>query len=127
MHELSVAMAIIDEVSERCAGEKASRIAAVHLRIGELSSVVNDALIFSWDLAAEGTVAAGSLLKIERVAVAVECPNCARERRPMSANHLVCIECGTPAPQIVRGRELEVVAMEVIDADTSGGSSALDT
>src|ERR1700739_2886967 len=117
MHELSIAIAIIDEVSERAAAERAARVASVRLRVGELSCVVNAALLFAWDLATEGTPAAGSRLEIERVPVMIFCSSCAREQAPAGITLLTCSECGAPSPQIVAGRELEVVSMEVVDVD----------
>ena len=41
------------------------------------------------------------------------CPGCAGERTLASPQELSCPVCGTPTPEIVRGRELEVVALEV--------------
>jgi hydrogenase nickel incorporation protein HypA/HybF len=126
MHELSIAMAILEEVGDVAARQRIARVRGVRLRIGELSSVVNDALNFAWELAAEGTVAAGSRLEIERVAVQVRCPTCRDTRSPLAANHLVCSTCGTPAPEIMQGRELLVVGMEVDDVDPCAESATLD-
>jgi len=125
MHEISVAIAIVDEVTERAAAEHAARIASVKLRVGELSCVVNEALGFAWELATDGTLAAGSQLEIERMPLMVFCPTCTEPRRPASVTLFVCSECGTPASEIVGGRELEVVSMEVVDVDSSRRSPTL--
>ncbi|HTU83638.1 MAG TPA: hydrogenase maturation nickel metallochaperone HypA [Candidatus Acidoferrales bacterium] len=126
LHELSIAMSLLDEVGQAAARQGATRVLKVRLRVGELSSVVNDALQFAWELASAPTVAAGSVLEIERVAVRVYCPACRGMREPRSANFLVCSACGTPAPEIVNGRELLLVAMEVEDGDPGGRSAAVD-
>jgi hydrogenase nickel incorporation protein HypA/HybF len=126
MHELSIAMAILDEVGDVAARQGIARVRGVRLRIGELSSVVNDALRFAWDLAAEGTVASGARLAIERVPVQVYCPECRDTRSPLAPNHLVCALCGAMTPEITHGRELLVVGMEVDDVDPRAESATLD-
>ena len=65
MHELSIAMSIVEIASEEAARQNAARVEAVHLRLGALSGVVKDALLFSWDLACDETPVAGAKLAIE--------------------------------------------------------------
>jgi len=65
MHELAVAQSIVDKVSETAAGR---RVLKVTLEIGATSCVSADAIAFSFDLVAEGTVAQGAMLDIRPVA-----------------------------------------------------------
>jgi hydrogenase nickel incorporation protein HypA/HybF len=112
MHELSIALSILDLVAEE-AERRQCRVAAVHLRLGPLAGVVRSALTSSFDMAREGTPLERTELIVEEVPVVVYCPTCAAER-PLAVMHeLRCPDCGTPTPQIVRGRELEVFALEV--------------
>ena len=67
MHELSIALSIIEGVEEELARHTHSRVTAVHLRLGPLSGVVKDALLFSWDVACEGTPLEGAALQIEEL------------------------------------------------------------
>jgi hydrogenase nickel incorporation protein HypA/HybF len=67
MHELSIAMSIVEMASEEAAREGAARVQAVHLKLGSLSGVARDALLFSWDLACDDTRLAGAKLAIEEV------------------------------------------------------------
>ena len=48
MHELSIAVEIAELAAEEAARAGAANIAAVHVRIGALSGVVKDSLIFAW-------------------------------------------------------------------------------
>lgn len=86
---------------------------AVHLRLGPLSGVVKEALLFSYDLACEGTSLEGSKLVIEDIPVLINCPKCGAERAPISLQHLQCIECGTAAAGVLHGAELEVSGLEL--------------
>ena len=112
MHELSIALSLLDLAEEEAARHE-GRVAAIHLRLGPLSGVVREALISAYELAREGTAMAGADLIVEEVPVVVVCPECAVERKPASPFFLVCPDCGTPTPEVVSGQELEVIALEI--------------
>ncbi len=112
MHELSIAMSLIEVAAEE-AERLEVRVDALHLRLGPLSGVVKEALLFSFDLAAEGTAVAGARLEIEEVPVVVFCPACQEEKTLPSLQSFHCPVCDTPTPDVVRGRELELATMEV--------------
>jgi hydrogenase nickel incorporation protein HypA/HybF len=112
MHELSIALSLLDLVEEE-ADRRGVRVAAVHLRLGSLSGVVRDALVSAFELAREGTSQGQANLVIEEVPVVVSCPRCAAPKMPESAWVLCCPTRGTPTPEILSGRELEVVALEI--------------
>jgi hydrogenase nickel incorporation protein HypA/HybF len=127
MHEVSIAVAICEEVTQRAASEKAKRVVSVRLRAGELTCIVSEALRFAWDIVTEGTIAQGSTLEIERIPVQIKCRTCESVQAPVSVNMLVCARCGTPAAEIARGRELEVTAMEIVDDPAASRRSAINT
>jgi hydrogenase nickel incorporation protein HypA/HybF len=113
MHEITVAMSVLEGVSETAREQGIERVSVVHVRIGALAGVVRDALLFSWDVATAQTVAEGSELRIEEVPLVVFCEYCEDERAPDPGTGLLCPECATPCPRIVSGREMQLVAMEV--------------
>jgi hydrogenase nickel incorporation protein HypA/HybF len=115
MHELSLALSLLDEIGSAAAREGATHVSSVHLRLGRMSGVVHDALLFSWELARADTVASDAALVIDDVPVAVWCPRCDGERPVREGEGLTCAECGAVAPTILRGRELELVAIEVLE------------
>lgn len=114
MHELSVALSLLDEVGAAAEREGASRVASVRVRIGKMSGIARDALLFSWELARTETVASDARLVIDDIDVAIWCVRCARERPVRPAAGLTCAHCGEIARTIVRGREFELYAMEVV-------------
>lgn len=112
MHELSIAMSIV-ELAEEEVAKRTVRIEAVHLKLGALSGVAEDALLSCYEMVCDGTLLQGSRLVIEHIPVVVFCPTC-QARQPLSSVQLFCCpECGTPCSEIVQGKELEVVALEV--------------
>ncbi len=63
MHELSIAMSIVDLAQEE--SEKRNvRVCAVHLKLGRMAGVVREALYGSYELASAGTPLEGSRLVI---------------------------------------------------------------
>ncbi len=64
MHELSIAMSII-EVAEEEAAKRGVRVSAVHLRLGPLSGVIKEALAPAYEMAVTGTKLEGTRLVIE--------------------------------------------------------------
>ena len=124
MHELSIAMSIADMAQEEAA-QRNVQVTAVHLKLGPLSGVVRNALLSAYELASFGTPLEKSRLIIEEVPIVVYCPKCKAERTIASMQMFECPECASPAGEIVHGRELEVVALEVVENDSrtpSGGS-----
>jgi hydrogenase nickel incorporation protein HypA/HybF len=115
MHELSIAISLVEAAGEEAEKHGATGVSAVHLRLGELAGVAKEALLFSYELATEGTALAGSRLVIEDLPVVVFCSTC-RERRPIrSLQSFCCAVCDTPATDVVQGRELDVVALEICE------------
>ncbi len=118
MHEVSIALAIVEQIDER-AESLGGRVHAVRVRIGALSGVVPSALEFAWDLATEGTASEGARLVIETVPLTIACERCgdvAVDGPPIP----VCPRCATPSSTILTGRELDIAAVEVFDADPIG-------
>jgi hydrogenase nickel incorporation protein HypA/HybF len=113
MHELSIALNILDTVAEETKRQGGGRVVAVHLRLGPLSGVVKEALASAYELACEASEWKPSRLLIEEVPIVVYCPTCAASRALASAQLFRCPDCGTPTPEILSGRELEIVALEV--------------
>jgi hydrogenase nickel incorporation protein HypA/HybF len=113
MHELSIAMSIVEMAQEEAERHGAAQVQAVHLKLGLLSGVVKEALLSSYEMACESTPLEGSQLLIEEIPVEVFCPACDAAKPVTSIQSFCCPECGTPTPTVLRGKELEVVALEI--------------
>jgi hydrogenase nickel incorporation protein HypA/HybF len=66
MHELSIAVSLVDAVCDELPrlGEGAI-VRSVRIRVGPLSGVATDALLFAFDVAAQDSLIAGATLEIE--------------------------------------------------------------
>ena len=115
MHELSIALNIVDIASETARKNGARRVEALYLKLGALSGVAKDALEFSWELACADVAALeGARLVIEEIPVVVRCAGCGRDATVESINKMVCPNCRAFVSTIVAGRELEITALEII-------------
>jgi hydrogenase nickel incorporation protein HypA/HybF len=116
MHELSIAQSLIELACEAAEREGAARVVKLSVRIGALSGVVKEALVFSFDLAAEDTACGGAVLAIEDVPLTVMCPRCHSPQTLPRIYQFSCPACGTPTPEVLTGRELDLVSIEVAEA-----------
>jgi hydrogenase nickel incorporation protein HypA/HybF len=115
MHELSIALSILDVVEEEIERRGSVRVETIHLKLGPLSGVVKEALLSAFELASEQTQFAQCSLVIEDVPISVYCPLCNAERPVRSMQSFYCADCGTPASAVVHGRELQVSALELTE------------
>src|ERR1700758_736179 len=113
MHELSIALSIVDGVLEEAEHRGTGPVEVVHLRVGRLSGVDKDALLFSYRVACENTPLSDSRLVIEDVEVVIHCPTCLAERSAQSWPLLMCAQCGSAADRVLHGEELEITGLEV--------------
>lgn len=65
MHELSIALSLVDLAREEAAKHE-GRVCALHLKIGALAGVVPEALEGSFEMASAETTLEGARLVIER-------------------------------------------------------------
>ncbi|MGI8917827.1 MAG: hydrogenase maturation nickel metallochaperone HypA [Pyrinomonadaceae bacterium] len=115
MHELSIALSIIEGASQEALKRGGAQVHAVHLKLGALSGVVKDALLFSYEIACAGTLLEGSKLVIEDVPVVVYCATCADKKTLESIQRFCCPTCGALTPDVVSGKQLELVGLEITE------------
>lgn len=120
MHELSIACNLVEIVEEAARTAGAARVTRVRLRLGDLAGVVEEALRFSFPVAAQGTLAEGAELAIERVPVRVMCRQCLAEQTLTPPFIFRCSACGASDLQFLQGRELQVESIEIGENHAEG-------
>lgn len=111
MHEMSITQGIID-ICESHAGGR--RVLAIDVEIGELSSVVPDAVIFCFEACSQDTLLQGARLTIIRIPGAGHCLDCDADT-PLTALFGACQTCGSYQVKIISGEEMRVREIEVDD------------
>jgi hydrogenase nickel incorporation protein HypA/HybF len=112
MHELSIALSLIESVEEE-AQRHSGRVQAIHLKVGRLSGVVMEALVSAFEMAREGTTLEDVRLVIDDIPIVIYCPKCQAQQPAVSEQWFCCPVCETPAAEVVQGKELEVTALEM--------------
>lgn len=113
MHELSIAMEVLDIVEREAARHGAGSVSRIHLRIGDLAGVQADALSFSFDaVKSEKPLTGNAELFIERVPVRVRCTPCGSDFE--GGDLLVtCPMCGGFETRLLQGQELDIAGIEI--------------
>jgi hydrogenase nickel incorporation protein HypA/HybF len=110
MHEVGIAQGMMKIIENEAAKHGVSRVSKVHVRVGELSNVVPDALSFAFDSVILGTVAEGAELEMDIVPAKGRCDGCGIEF-DMDKINIFCPQCDEMAA-IVSGKELEITEIE---------------
>lgn len=112
MHELSVTESILNIASEYAQNSGASRVTAINLVIGQLSSIVDDSVRFYWDLVAENSLCQGAALHFERIAAKLVCQDCGLEYN-IPERLTPCPRCASFNTRVVSGEEFFVESIEI--------------
>ena len=119
MHELTIALRIVEALHEELADEAdlfeagELSVSTVTIQVGALTGLVPEALQFAWDMATENSRLHGSALQIEWVDAVGYCPTCQANRVITNLQSFRCPSCRAPILQAVEGNELEILTMEV--------------
>ena len=118
MHELSIALSILEVAEDEARRHGAAKITRVRCRIGCLRQAHTSLLAEAFDLAKVGTMAAEAVLTIETVGTHLGCSACGRET-DLDGWAFECPDCGSRAVQLSGGDQLELTSLdlEVGDGD----------
>ena len=108
VHELSIANKLVEIVLEYVQNSGNERVQQINLRIGALSCVHRDALLFSFDVVAADTELAGAKLQITDLPVTIYCEKCHALRELLGVQSFLCPVCQSPSADIRQGQELDI-------------------
>ena len=115
MHEMGIAMQIIDIAKASIPPNmQGVRIERVNLQIGKLSAVVPTSLTFCFEIAAKDTPLEGAKLNIDEVPVTAKCNQCGNTWT-ITSPAFNCIACESGDIDIISGRELDIVSLEIAE------------
>lgn len=112
MHEMSLAMGVLQIVEDAARAQRFRRVRSVLLEIGELSMVEAEAMRFCFDAVSRGTLAEGATLNVVEVAGQGLCFNC-NMTVPLAVLYDPCPACGGHPVQATGGTEMRVKELEV--------------
>lgn len=112
MHELSVTENILSISLKHATQTQASRVTAIHLVVGQLSSVVDDSVQFYWDMLSENTLCQGAILHFSRIPATFRCLDCDKEF-DLADRLSTCPNCNGIRTSILSGEEFYVESIEI--------------
>ncbi|MGD0840101.1 MAG: hydrogenase maturation nickel metallochaperone HypA [Candidatus Acidiferrales bacterium] len=112
MHELSIAMLVLDAVNTEAGRRPGARVSRVGVRLGDLSGVDADALTCCFEALVKDTDLASASFEIERRPQHNKCARCGKEFVVVNYES-ACPACGDTATEFVSGDELELAFVEV--------------
>lgn len=116
MHELSVCLALLNQVDDIARERAGATVSRIVIRLGPLSGVDPQLLRHAYPLAAAGTVAEHAELTINAADIVVRCSQCGMESQA-SANRLLCAACGDFRTRVISGDELILQSVELSAVD----------
>ena len=112
MHEMSICEGVVQVLEEEAVRSDFRRVSKVRLEIGALAAVEPEALMFSFDVVARGTIADGAVLEILNVEAAAWCFDCC-ETVPIASRLDDCPTCKGSRLKPTSGDELRIKDLEV--------------
>ena len=112
MHEMSLAVGILEIIEEAARRQDFQRVKTVEVEIGRLAAVESEAISFCFSAVTRGTLADGARLQIVHVEGQGLCFNC-HQTVPLAALYDPCPACGGHPVQATGGTEMRVKELEV--------------
>jgi hydrogenase nickel incorporation protein HypA/HybF len=125
MHELSIAVKLVELACEHASAYEDAEIVVLHLAIGALAQVHESSLRSGFEIASEGTVAAGAELVIRMVPLVIACPDCDRDFQIDGIQDLRCPACHGDATQVRGGNELDLESIAIRPRSTDVSTQAV--
>lgn len=103
---------LLEAVEEEAREHAAKRVLTINLVIGERTSIVDDSLLFYFDMLTPGTLAEGAQLKVRRTSMRFHCERCDRDYHPEHGDFR-CPGCEQVGQVTSDGSELLIESLEI--------------
>ena len=112
MHELSIAMSILEAAQRETALRQGAELRKIAVRVGELAGVDPEALRFTFEMITKETEFDQIELELDTIARTHRCADCGAEFA-VKDGEFVCPRCGSSETSFLRGDELEIAYLEL--------------
>ena len=114
MHELSIALGIVELAENEAKKAGGNEIEIIELEIGKLSGIEMEALDFAWPVATKGTMLENAKMKIQNPAGKAKCMEC---EFIFDIENLFdsCPKCNSYFKNIFKGKELRIKSIVIKD------------
>lgn len=112
MHEVSIANSIIQIIQDVLPADKNGYVSGVNVKVGQLSAIEVDALLFAFDIVKAKTILNNATLNIEMIEGKGQCSDCG-EIFSMEGYATPCPKCSSYLVKILQGKEMKVVSYDL--------------
>ena len=112
MHELPITQSIIEIAVRHGEQANARRVTDIYLVIGQFSSVVDDSVLFYWDIISKDTICEGARVHFERIPAELQCLDCSHIFT-VSNELIPCAQCNSTLVKIIAGKEFRLDCIEI--------------
>lgn len=112
MHEMSVALNIIELIKDEAEKNNASAIKEFEIEVGAISGVEIDALKFALEVAVKDTLLENALQIIRKIDAAAVCSECKKEFS-LETFYSPCPSCSALNIEIIKGKELKLKSITI--------------
>jgi len=119
---MGIALEIVEVAKSALPADiESPRVEQINLKVGRLSGVVADYLNFCLEVAVKDTPLEGAVIHIDEIPVVARCRQCSHQ---WEADNLVsvCPACRSTDLEILSGRELNVVSLDIEEGEVSDES-----
>lgn len=113
MHEASIAITLLEKVIEECKNNGCNLVKNVKIEVGRASGVMPDALSFVFNAIKGDTIASNAVLEINETLLTARCNQCSNEFTTNESYIFECPHCNSNTFIILRGKELNIIEIEV--------------
>ncbi|MBK8901646.1 MAG: hydrogenase maturation nickel metallochaperone HypA [Anaerolineaceae bacterium] len=111
MHEFGIMTYLLEAVEAKAHELGAPRVLAINVVVGDRSSIVDDSLLYYFDMMTPGTLAEGARLNMTRVATKFYCACCDQKYTPGS--DFACPNCTQVGVLTEAGSEFYIDSIEI--------------
>ena len=112
MHELAVTESILKIAEKHALQAEAKKVTDIFLVIGNLSSIVDESVVFYWDMISQNTICEGSKVHFKRIPATMLCLAC-DNKFELPGELISCPNCGSFQLSIQSGEEFWLDCIEI--------------
>jgi hydrogenase nickel incorporation protein HypA/HybF len=112
MRDLHATRVILNKAILQAREQYAAHITGLHLAIGEIAEIDQNAIQDHWSELSKSTPAEGAQLHFRVIPAEAQCMSCFRKYRPENGK-IHCSNCGSVGAKIISGEEFYLESIEL--------------